>query len=67
MLLSFVSGVKLLLKMGWRRGHSIKDVRAGSGLNLFNMHLGNSKTLLCLFIDFTLFLALYVEFVNPCF
>ncbi|RID43791.1 hypothetical protein BRARA_I00631 [Brassica rapa] len=23
-------GVKLLLKMGWRRGHSIKDVRAGS-------------------------------------
>lgn len=24
--------------MGWRRGHSIKDVRASSGLNLFNMH-----------------------------
>ncbi|KAL0718280.1 hypothetical protein Bca4012_067602 [Brassica carinata] len=23
-------GVRLLLKMGWRRGHSIKDVRAGS-------------------------------------
>ncbi|VVB02079.1 unnamed protein product [Arabis nemorensis] len=30
----FMLRVKLLLQMGWRRGHSIKDVRASSSLVL---------------------------------
>ena len=56
MLLSFVSGVKLLLKMGWRRGHSIKDVRAGSGLNFFNIH--RSINFICALL-FVLLILLY--------
>lgn len=39
MIVVFVVGVKLLLKMGWRRGRSIKDSQTASLYGMLILHV----------------------------